>query len=126
MHDVEILERREFAVRRQRCYHEELDLAAAGAQSVSGVDAQFLAHALDHPTDFGLEILRVVDDVEVRVANPGGGGLVVELARKFDTLGATRVFLRGVELLGAVRGRNHVDDLVVPGRHRGENGMLYW
>lgn len=113
MHDIEVLERRELAVRRQRCCHEELDLATAGAQPVAGVDAQFLAYAFDHPADFRLEILRVVDNVEVRVAHPGSRGLVVELASELDTLGPTRVFLRGVELLGAVRGRNHVDDLVV-------------
>lgn len=126
MHDVEVLERRELAVRWQRCLHEELDLAAASAQPVAGVDAQFLAHALDHPADFSLKILRVVDNVEVRMTHPGGRGLVIELASELDTLGATRVFLCGVKLLGAVRGRNHVDDLIVPGERERENGMLYW
>lgn len=125
MHDIEILERRELAVRRQRRRHEELDLAAAGAQSVAGVDAQFLTHALDHPTDLSFEILRIIDNVEIRMADPGGRGFVVELASEFDALGTTCVLLRGVELLGAVRGRNHVDDLVIPGRHERENKMLY-
>lgn len=124
MHDVEVLERRELAIRRQRRHHKELDLAAAGPQPVAGVDAQFLAHALDHPTDFRLEILRIVDNIEVRVADPGGSGLVVELASEFDTLGATRVFLRRVELLGAVRSRDHVDNLIVPSQHERENALL--
>jgi len=125
MHDVEVLERRKLAVRRQRRLHEELDFAAAGAQPVAGIDAQFLAHALDHPADFRLKILRIVDNVKVRVAHPGGRGLVVELASELDTLRATRVFLCGIEFLGAIRSRNHMDDLVVSGQHERKNERCF-
>ena len=113
MHDVKVLEGRERRVGRQGPVDEELDLAAAGAQTIARVDAELLAHAFDHTADLALEVLRVVDHVEVGMAYPRRGGLVVEVASQLDALGAARVVLRRVELLGAVGRRHHVDYLVV-------------
>ena len=112
MHDVEVLEGREGAVK-QRAVDEELDLATGGAQPVAGVNTKLFVDALYHPADLALEVQRVVDYVEVKVADPRRGYLVVELARQAQALRATCVILGRVEFLGAVGCRDHVDDLVV-------------
>lgn len=118
MHNVKVLERRKFAVGRQRRFDEELDFTAAGAQPVADIDAQLLTHALDHTADFRFEILRVIDHVEVRMTDPGSRGFVVELASDLDAFRATRVILSGIKFLRSVRRRDHVDDLVVSGQIR--------
>lgn len=83
MYDVEILEGREQRVRGQRTPDQKLVLPRPGQQSVPGVDAQLLADAVDHAAYLPLEIGRIVDDVEIWVAYPGGGGLVIELPGEF-------------------------------------------
>lgn len=114
VHDVEVLKGRELVVCRQWRLDKELNLATAGAQPVTRVDAQLLAHALDHSAYLGLEILRIVDYVEVRMTNPGSRSLIVEFAGEFHAFRTTCVLFRGVEFFGAIRRRHHVDDLVVP------------
>lgn len=113
VYDVEVLERRELAVLRKWTLDEELDLAAARPQAIAGVDAQLLAHALDHSANFRVEVLTIVDYVEVRMTDPGGRGVVVELAGELDALRTACVILRRVELLGPVRCGHHVNYLVV-------------
>lgn len=77
MNDIEVLERGEFGVRRQGRFDEELALLRVDVETISGLDADLLADAGDESVHLLIEVSRVVDDVEVRMANPSGGGIVV-------------------------------------------------
>lgn len=77
MNDIEVLERGEFGVRRQGRFDEELALLRVDVETVPGLDADLLADAGDESVHLLIEVSRVVDDVEVRMANPSGGGIVV-------------------------------------------------
>lgn len=86
VHHVEVLEGRELRVGRQRRLHEELALLRVDVESVAGVDADLLAHARDQAVHLLVEVRRVVDHVEVRVADPRRRRVVVQLPRQLHTL----------------------------------------
>lgn len=80
MNDLEVLERWELLVVGQRTSHKELELPRVLQQTVAGVDSHLLADRTDHPAHLAFEVGRVVDDVKVRVADPSGRRVAVQLA----------------------------------------------
>lgn len=94
VHNVEVLERGELRVGDERRLDEELALLRVDVEAVAGVDADLLADARDEPVHLLVEVCGVVDDVEVRVPDPGRGRVVVQLARQFHALGPACVVLQ--------------------------------
>lgn len=80
MHHVEILERRELAVRGEGRPDEELSLLGVDVEPVPDVDAYLLAHARDESVHFLVEVRGVVYDVEVGMADPRRRRVVVQFS----------------------------------------------
>lgn len=80
VNNVEVLKRRELRVGNQRALDEELPFLCVDIEAVAGVDADPLADASDEPIDLFIEVCRVVDHVEVRVADPGRRRFVVQIS----------------------------------------------
>lgn len=93
VHHVEVLERRELRVGHERRLDEELALLGVDVEAVAGVDADPVAHAREQAVHLLVEVGGVVDHVEVRVADPGGGRVVVQLPRELDAFRSARVVL---------------------------------
>lgn len=93
VYHVEVLVGGELPVGRQRDLNEELALLGVDVQPVAGIEADLLADARDEPVHFLVEIRGVVDHVEIGMADPSGGGVVVQLARQLYALGAAYVVL---------------------------------
>lgn len=81
VYDVEVLERGEFRIWKEGRLDKELALLGVDVEPVPSVDADLLAHAGDEPVHLLVEVCGVVDDVEVRVADPRSCGVIVELPR---------------------------------------------
>lgn len=71
--------------------------AGCGLQTVANVDAQFLAHRLNHAVHLGLEVGGVVNDIEVGMAHPGSCRLVVEFPGQIDALRAAGMVLQRIK-----------------------------
>lgn len=80
VNDIEILEGRELRVRSNWRLDKELALLRVDIETVAGVDADPLAHAVNEPVHLQIEISGVVDHVKVRVADPGGRRVIVKLS----------------------------------------------
>lgn len=93
MHDIEVLERGEFRVGLEGYFDEELALLGVDVEPVSGVDADFLADAGDEAVHLLVEIAGVVDHVEVGMADPRRGRVVVQLSRELHAFGTASVVL---------------------------------
>lgn len=93
MNHVKVLKRWELVVAWQWSRDEELEFTRCAQQAVTRVNAQFLANTLNHTIDFGFEIRRVVDHVEIGMTDPGGCSSIVQLTCMINTFRATRVFL---------------------------------
>lgn len=88
MDNIEVLVRWEiFFAHRTR--NEIFELARSAQQAIAGIEAELLANALDHTVDFRFEIRRVVDDIEIGMADPGGSCFVVQVASMFDAFRTT-------------------------------------
>lgn len=91
--DIEVLEWRELEVAHERRLDQELALLRVDVEPVAGVDADLLADASYQPVHFLVEVGGVVDDVEVRVADPRGRRVVVQLPSQLHPLGPACVIL---------------------------------
>lgn len=96
---VEVLERRELRVGNDRWLDEELALLRVDVEAVTGVDADPLAHAVDEPVHLQVEVCGIVDHVEVRVADPSGRRVVVQLPRQLDPFGSAGMILLTIQTL---------------------------
>lgn len=93
VHDVEVLERGELAVGGEGRLDEELALLGVDVEPVAGVDADPVAHAGEQAVHLLVEVGGVVDHVEVRVADPRGRRVVVQLPRELHAFGSARMVL---------------------------------
>lgn len=115
---VEVLERREYAIRRQalnwnrntNCNQfmdvikgilceiltQEFELPWGGLQTIARIDAQLLAHGFNHAIHFRLKIGGIVYHIEIGMAHPGSRRLVVQLTGQLNALRATGVILKEV------------------------------
>lgn len=91
--NVEILEGWELDIAHERRLDEELALLGVDVESVAGVDADFLADTRDEAVHFLIEVSGIVNDVEVRVANPCGGRVVVQLSRQLHSFRSASMIL---------------------------------
>lgn len=92
---------------------QELVLLGRHIEPVERVQLHALANGRDQANDLVLEVRGVVDQIEVGVAEPRTRRPFVHDARQLQVLGARPMVLGRVEVLGAIRGRHHVGDLVV-------------
>lgn len=83
---LKVLEGGKHRIVRQGPLDEELELPRVLEQSVPGVDAHFLTDGAYHAPHFPLEVRRVVDDVEIRVANPRRRRVAVKFFGQFHAL----------------------------------------
>lgn len=93
MHDIEVLKWGELRVWFEWGPDEKLPLLGVDVEAVSGVDADFLADASDEAVHLLVEITGVVDHVEVGMADPGSGCVVIQLPREFHAFGTASVVL---------------------------------
>lgn len=72
---------------------QKFQFSRCAQQTIASVDAQFLANAFQHSIYFRLEICRIVDDVKVRMPNPGSGRFVIQVSGQINSFRPASVIL---------------------------------
>lgn len=113
MDDIKVLVGGESTVRRKWWPHEKLYLLRGRLETISRLEANSPTDGRDHLPHLCVKVGAVIEDVNVRVADPGGRSSAVKLPGQLETLSTTGIILAVVVRLGTVRRGHEVNNLVV-------------